>query len=161
MKRFSYFYFIGALFVIGYGFRVSPLYLFNPKVLVFVLIPSIFLLLTHYSPVEMKNAFKMAFKKNKGTEAEVKNAFLFFRSAQNIFLMIAALGILAAFIRLIFGVPAIVPIPQDPAPHALGRILFADTIVHSILTIFYPVLLMVLVFLPFKSALQKKINDGK
>lgn len=160
MKRFSYLYLIGALFVIGYGFRVSPLYLLNPKALVFVVLPSVFLLLTHYSPVEMKNAFKMAFKKNKGTEKEMKNAFLFFRSAQGVFLMIGALGVLAAFIRLIFQFP-IVPISQGSIPHGLGKAIFADTIVHSILTIFYPVLLMVLVFLPFKSALQKKINNGQ
>ena len=114
--------------------------------LVYVIFPVILILLTHYSPKEIVKAFKLAGRKSQGTKAELKNACLFFKTAQNSFILLMLIGVPILVIWLLAG-------PQSTPPQ------IAHIVAILIGAFLYPLIFILFLCLPFKSALEKKLNE--
>jgi len=114
--------------------------------LVYIIFPVIFILLTHYNPKEMLKAFKLAGRKSHGTKSEYKNACLFFKTIQNIFVILMLIGIPVVVIWLVAG-------PQTTPPQ------IAHIVALVIGLFLYPLLFILFLCLPFRSALEKKLNE--
>ena len=113
--------------------------------LAYVIFPVIFILLTHYSPKEIVTAFKLAGRKSQGTKAELKNAYLFFKTVQNSFIVLMLIDVPVLVIWLLAG-------PQSTPPQ------IAHIVAILIGAFLYPLIFILFLCLPFKSALEKKLN---
>lgn len=116
--------------------------------LFFVLFPVIFLLLTHFSQAEIIKAFKLAGRKSGGTKSELNNAVLFFHTAQRFFVTVAVIGI---FILLIWFLAGGFDDGQGPPRIAHAVLIIAGAI-------WYPLIFILFICLPFRSAIRKKLN---
>ena len=114
--------------------------------LVYTVFPALFILLTHYSPREIIKAFRMAGRKSQGAMSDYKNALLFFKTMQNIFIVLMLIGIPILFIWFLAG-------PQSAPPQ------IAHIVAIVIGVFLYPLLFILLLCLPFKSAIEKKMNE--
>lgn len=155
MKRIFIVYALLALgiFVAGVILAQSDLLVMvDAPSLALVLGPTILMLLSHYSPGEFINAFRSAMAQSSADERELKNALLFFSTAQT--LMIAS-TIVAVFLGIIMILAAVWK--GNPAS---AKILSGWMAVDFI-SILYLGLGMLLVTVPFKSAVQKKLNEIK
>ena len=112
------------------------------------LFPAIFILLTHYKPKEILQSFKLAGHRSRGTKADYRNALLFFRTAQNIFIVLMLIGLPIMAIWLLAG-------PQSTPPQ------IAHIVAMVIGLFLYPLLFILFLCLPFKSALEKKMNENE
>jgi small-conductance mechanosensitive channel len=154
MKKTSVIYYLISLVLFVYLVRLvigSDIFdALAPRVpaLFFVLFPVIFLLLTHFSPAEIIKAFKLAGRKSGGTKSELKNAALFFQTAQRFFVTVSVMGI---FILMIWFLAGGFEAGQGPP-----RI--ANMVLIIVGAIWYPMIFILFICLPFKSAIQKKLN---
>ncbi|HPL17290.1 MAG TPA: hypothetical protein PL180_11385 [Spirochaetota bacterium] len=112
--------------------------------------PTILMLLSHFSPKEFINAFKAAMAKNSASKGELKNALLFFSTAQT---LIAASTVVAVFLGIIMVLGAIWKGYDNNA-----RILSGWMAVDFV-SILYLAFGMLFVTVPFKSAVKKKLNE--
>lgn len=147
MKKTSPIHFLIALLLLIYLMSEGLPFLKNllPGAKLFLVVfPVIFLLLTHYTPREMGRAFLLAGRKSRGTRTEVLNALQFFRAAQNMFI---TLMLIAAVVLVVFflGIG-----PQSRH--------IAQPVAIIIGGFFWPLIFILFVCLPFKSALQKNIH---
>ena len=131
----------GGVFISGLGFGT---YL-DMASLVIVVCPVLFLLMTHYSFKEIGHAFFLAMKKSKSNISETKQAIILFKTMFNLLIFS---GISGTFLGII-GILADVKNPEN-----IGRWLAA-----AFLALFYSVLLIGVIAIPFKSALEKKLCD--
>ena len=155
MKKTSVIYYLISLVLFVYLVRLvigsAIFHVLAPRVptLFFVLFPVIFLLLTHFSPAEIIKAFKLAGRKSGGTKSELKNAALFFQTAQRFFVTVAVIGI---FILIIWFLAGGFEAGQGPP-----RI--ANAVLIIVGAIGYPMIFILFICLPFRSAIRKKLND--
>jgi hypothetical protein len=112
--------------------------------------PTILMLLSHYRPKEIVNAFKAAMAKSNAGEHELKNALLFFSTAQT---MMVLSTVVAVFLGIIMILSAVWK-GGDNSAKVLSGWMAVDFV-----SILYLALGMLLVTVPFKSALQKRLND--
>ncbi len=117
--------------------------------LLYIIFPVIFLLLTHFSPGEIVRAFKLAGKKSEGTKSELKNASLFFHTAQQFFIVTAVIGFIVLSIWYLAG--------GFNAGGGPPRI--AAAVLILIGAFWYPLMFILFICLPFRSALRKKLNE--
>jgi hypothetical protein len=154
MKKTSVIYYLISLVLFVYLVRVvigpAIFHALAPRVptLFFVLFPVIFLLLTHFSPAEIIKAFKLAGRKS-GEKSELNNAVLFFQTAQRFFVTVAVIGI---FILITWFLAGGFDAGQGPP-----RISHAVFIIVG--AIWYPMIFILFICLPFRSAIQKKLNE--
>jgi small-conductance mechanosensitive channel len=145
MKKTSVIYYLISLVLFVYLVRVvigpAIFDVLAPRVpaLFFVLFPVIFLLLTHFSPAEIIKAFKLAGRKSGGTKSELKNAALFFHTAQRFFVTVAVIGI---FILITWFLAGGFEAGQGPP-----RIAHAVLIIVG--AIWYPMIFILFICLPF------------
>jgi small-conductance mechanosensitive channel len=155
MKKTSVIYYLISLVLFVYLVRVvigpAIFDVLAPRVpaLFLVLFPVIFLLLTHFSPVEVIKAFKLAGRKSGGTKSELKNAALFFHTAQRFFVTVAVIGIIILIIWYLAG--------GFDAGQGPPRI--ANAVLIIVGAIWYPLFFILVICLPFRSAIQKKLNE--
>ncbi|MBP7737714.1 MAG: hypothetical protein KA369_17155 [Spirochaetes bacterium] len=145
-----YFLLTTGIFVLAVIIAKSDLLLMiDAPSLALVLGPTILMLLSHYGPGEIIGAFRAAMEKSGATEKELKNALLFFSTAQT--LMIAS-TVVAVFLGIIMILGAVWK-GYDNSARVLSGWMAVDFI-----AILYLALAMLLVTVPFKSAVQKKLN---
>ncbi len=119
----------------------------DPATFVAFVCPLLFLLLAIFGPRAMVDAFRAAMGSGGTTKLEVKRAILFFTSAQKIFLLISALLTLSGIVMTFMGISG----PKE-----------VDNMVYfyfamALLSIFYALLLMLIITIPFKAALKYKL----
>lgn len=142
-------YYLIALALLIYFMSLALPFLENliPGIkLVYVIFPAAFILLTHYSPAEIVRAFKLAGRKSQGNKSDYKNAYLFFKTMQQLFIVIMLIGIPVLTIWSLAG-------PQTTPPQ------IAHIIAIIVGAFLYPLLFILFLCLPFKSALEKKLNE--
>ncbi len=118
--------------------------------LALLLVPTIFMLLSHYGPKEFIRAFQVAMAKTSAGEKELKNALLFFSTAQA---MMIASTIVAVFLGIIMILDSIGK-GQPQSARTVAWWMAVDFV--SILYLGFGLLLITV---PFKSAVQKRLND--
>lgn len=149
MKLITILYYVMAIVLLIFVMSLALPFLKNllPGMkLIYSIFPVIFILLTHYSPKEIFEAFKMAGRQSTGRRKEYKNALLFFKTMQNIFIVLMLIGIPILFIWFLAG-------PQSAPPQ------IAHIVAIVIGVFLYPLLFILLLCLPFKSAIEKKMNE--
>jgi hypothetical protein len=112
--------------------------------------PTVFMLLSHYGPRECIAAFRAAMAGNGASERELRNAVLFFSTAQN--LMIAS-TVIATFLGIIMILDDLGR-GNTESPRAVAWWMAVDFI--SVLYLGFGMLLLTM---PFKSAVQKRLNE--
>ena len=147
MKISSILYYVIAIVLVFYMMSVALPFLGNlaPGLLLFyALFPVLFLLLSHYSPREIFRAFHLAGRKSSGTQEEYRNSRLFFSTAQNMFIGIMLLGVVVLLIWFLASGP------QNRQ--------IAHPVSIMVMFFFWPLLFILLICLPYRSALTKHIN---
>jgi len=148
VKKTSVIYYAIALVLILYLLSQAIPFLGSlmPGLKLFLLVfPVIFLLLTHFTPGEIMRAFRLAGRRSTGTPPEYRNALLMFRTAQNLF---AALMLIGAVVLVVFflGIG-----PQSR--HV------AQPVAIIVGGFFWPLIFILFLCLPFRSAIRKKLNE--
>jgi cell shape-determining protein MreD len=147
VKISSILYYVIAVVLIFYMMTVALPFLRNlaPGLLLFyALFPVLFLMLSHYSPREIFRAFQLAGRKSTGTQEEYKNSRLLFTTAQNMFIGIMLLGLVVLLVWFLASGP------QNRQ--------IAHPVSIMVMFIFWPLMFILLLCLPFRSALTKHIN---
>ena len=145
-------YFLCVLLICGVFTAAMALvdgfiYFFDLPSILFLLIPVFLVLLSHFSPAEMAGAFRSAMAGYEATEKELSDSLLFFKTMQKALLVVSALGFLTGLIVL-------AGIKSDAAT-------FRNGLGVAILIVYYAAALVMLVALPFKSAVKKKLNAAR
>lgn len=149
MRKTTIIYFVIAIVLLFYFMSLALPFLKNllPGLkLFYVIFPVLLILLTHYSPMEIFRAFKLAGRKSQGSKAEYKNAYLFFKTMQQLFIVLMLIGVPVLTVWLLAG-------PQSTPPQ------IAHIIAIIVGTFFFPLLFILFLCLPYKSALEKKLNE--
>lgn len=118
--------------------------------LALILGPTLLMLLSHYGPKEFIKAFKSAMATNDAGERELKNALLFFSTAQT--LMIAS-TIVAVFLGIIM----ILDIVGRGDEYSARKVAWWMAV--DFISILYLGFGLLVVTIPFKSAVQKRLNE--
>ncbi len=135
-----------GIFALGIWFAQGNYLLFvDPPSLMIVYVPLVLMLLTSNSPMEILGAFKIAMKNEKGDIKEVKKALVIMETAQS-------LGYKIAILACIFGVVLMMAVGWSIEQFAKG---FAV----AILGIVYALFGVILITMPYKMALKKKLID--
>ena len=148
MKKTSIIYYLISVALFFFLVSLALPFLKNLKPglkLVYTFFPVVFLLLTHYTPAEIIQSFQLAGRKSRGTRAELENAHLFFQTMQQLFVVLMIIGLPILAIWLLAG-------PQTTPPQ------IARIVAILIGAFLYPLLFILFLCLPFKSALRKKLN---
>ena len=149
MKRTSVIYYLISIALLLFLMSLALPFLRNlmPGLkLVYTIFPVVFLLLTHYTPAEIIKSFRLAGRKGAGTRSEFQNAHLFFQTMQQLLVVIMIIGGPILVIWLLAG-------PQTTPPQ------IAQVVAIVIGAFLYPLLFILFLCLPFKSALRKKLNE--
>lgn len=149
MKRTSVIYYLVSIGLLIFLMSLALPFLKNlmPGLkLAYTLFPVIVLLLTHYTPAEIIKSFHLAGRKTRGTRVELDNAHLFFQTMQQLFVVLIIIGLPILAIWLLAG-------PQTTPPQ------IARIVAILIGAFVYPLLFILFLCLPFKSALRKKLNE--
>lgn len=148
-----YFLVTAGIFVLAVILAKSDILLMiDAPSLALILGPTILMLLSHFGPKEFINSFRTAMAKNSASEKELKNSLLFFSTAQT--LMIAS-TVVAVFLGIIMILGAVWKGTVYSGKELSGWMAV------DFIAILYLALGMVLVTVPFKSAVQKRLNDIK
>lgn len=154
MKKMYPLYLLAALcvFVAGvYIARGEILWLIDPPSAMLVFLPPVFLMLSHYTPGEMGKAFSTAFRGRADADVvETKNALLFFTTLQNLILFSMAITVLLGAILILVGIYR----QQNESALVLSH--WSSV---ALLALLYGWLAVMLVTLPFRGALRKKLNE--
>jgi hypothetical protein len=132
--------------------KADMMVMFDIPSLVLLLGPTILMLLSHFRPKEFFNAFKTAMAKNSADECELKNALLFFSTAQTLLIVST---VVAVFLGIIMILDIMAKGKVDNAK------ILSGWMAVDFISILYLALGMLIVTVPFKSAVQKKLNGLK
>jgi len=121
-----------------------PLFLSAPSIML-TLILSLLLTLSTFSPSEIVDFFMIAFRKNTTNIPKIRNGIHFFKTFQSYL-------ILSALFSFIMGIILILANLDDPEKIGPG-------IAVALLTIFYSLVLMLLITTPFKAGLRRMLNE--
>ena len=125
--------------------RSQILYFVHHISAILVLLPSAFLVLASYSFGEIGQAFTSAFKKRDSTPTELKNGLLFFKSLQTYLILSAVIATLIGFMSMLVDLK--------------DKNLLASGIAVSLLSILYSLVLMMIITVPFRTGITKKLNE--
>jgi hypothetical protein len=114
--------------------------------------PTVLMLLSHYGPKEFFNAFRAAMAQSNADEHELKNALLFFSTAQTMMILST---VVAVFLGIIMILSAVWKGSANSAKVLSGWMAV------DLISILYLAFGMLLVTVPFKSAVQKRLNELK
>jgi hypothetical protein len=142
-----------GIFVMGIIWAKSNiLIMFDLPSLALVILPAVLMLLSHYGPKEFINAFRVAMAKSNADGHELKNALLFFSTAEK---LIIASAVAAVFLGIIMILDSV----------GKGYTESAKTVAWwmavDVISILYSAIFMIVVTIPFKSAVQKRLNELK
>jgi len=149
MKRTSFIYYLISIALLLFLMSLALPFLKNltPGLkLIYTVFPVAFILMTHHTPAEIIRSFCLAGRKSHGTRREFLNAYLFFQTMQQLFIVLMFIGAPILVIWLLAG-------PQTTPPQ------IAQIVALIIGAFLYPLLFILLLCLPFKSALKKKLNE--
>ncbi len=137
---------LGIFYITVFIVQGNVLSFIDPASFMIVHIPLLLILLTSYSPSEMIQSFKTAMHFNQSSLTELKTAYLLFDTALVLLYKIAVLATL-------FGVIVMIASTLEwTAEH------FALGFSVAILSVVYALFTGVLVIIPFKMAIKKKMN---
>ncbi|MBN1496232.1 MAG: hypothetical protein JXA07_05645 [Spirochaetes bacterium] len=142
-----------GLFALGVVFAKSTIMIMiDIPSLMLVLAPVILMLLSHYGPKEFVNAFRAAMEKSNSNEHELKNALVFFSTAQKLVIASTAATVFLGIIMILNSI--------GEGYTDSGKTV-AWWMAVDVIAILYAGLLTMVITIPFKSALQKRLNDLK
>ena len=146
--RKSYFLLLAlTLGTLGLGIffaRGSFLVFFDPPSILITFIPTVLMLLAAYSPADFIGAFRLAWGDNRGEKYEIKNAIVFFETAQKLLLLMGVVGLMIGCMLML------------SAGWEIKK--FSFGLSYALVCMFYAFLTTFLVTIPFKNVLQKKLN---
>lgn len=131
----------GAIFFTGSNILLFLHYLSA----LLVLLPSAFLALSSYSFNEIGRAFRSAFANNQTTPVDLQNALLFFTSLCSYVLLSAGIATLIGFIAIL--------------GHIGDKSMIGTGVAMSLLSILYALVLLLVIILPFKTGIKKKLIE--
>jgi flagellar motor component MotA len=147
MKKMYMLYLLVAVALCVSGILIaggSLLWFCDAPSLIFTPVIAIILLLGHFSPGEMIEAFKCAGKSEK-SESELKKSLLFFETFQRLNILSGILGFMLGLIMIL--------ISQELSNEKVIGPYFAV----AFLTMLYSLVIMLLITVPFQSAIKKKL----
>ncbi len=112
---------------------------------VLVIGPAIILSLCNYSPQEIVRYFGIGFKKENLDRRELKNGVLFFEALQRYFILSGITGFLVGLVAIFLSM-------ENTAGLTFG-------LAVAITIILYSLLLVAAVAIPFRTGLQKRLNE--
>ena len=141
------------ILVLFFGIWSAGILIAGAKFGLFLNIPSlivtlgiaIILLLSNFSLREIFRYFAIGFKKDEISREELKNGILFFKSLQRYLIISGFTGFLVGAIVLLWGF-------EDPSSLASG-------LAVALITILYALMLTACLALPFRTGLQRKLNE--
>jgi flagellar motor component MotA len=117
----------------------------NIPCLIVVTVPGLLMLLAGFTPAEIGRGFRTAFRPGELAEKDLRNGVLVFRTLQRYIVLSGA----AAFM---IGIIVVLATLEDPAKIGVGLAI-------ALTSLFYSLLLMVLVTTPFAAAIEKALNE--
>ncbi len=148
MKKTYFIYAVVCLTVFGLGIFFAKgnfSFFFNPFGLTIFIVPTFALLLAGFSPAEIIRAFAIALDKNSGSASEYKKSILMFDGIFNYILASALCAVILGFVLMLSH-------PKEPEKFGFG-------LAVCLLTILYALIMILVVVLPFKLALKKKLIE--
>lgn len=112
-----------------------------------VLLCTLILLLANYSLGDIRRFFILGFRKEEIDPGDLENGVVFFSAVQKYLILSGMLGVFVGMI-------AMLAMLDDPAK--IGRALSL-----SLLTALYAIILSMVIVIPFKTGLQKRLNEIK
>jgi flagellar motor component MotA len=138
-----------GIFLLGVFFAGGKYYfLLDPASLLLVLFPAIFLVLANNNPAEIISYYSLAGKSKTAPKKDIKNGILFFRSVK---MYITISGFMAFFLGIVLMFSGLVHM-KDPG-------LFGEGLGASLVAVLYAAFIIMVFVLPFKYALEKKLNE--
>ncbi len=125
--------------------KASPLVFFDPVSIMLTYIPTVLILLAVYSPGEFINAFGNAWRGRESSISELKNSIAFFKTAEKLLLVMGIIGLMLGCILMLTA-------KWEAEKFAFGLSYALICLLYAFLTIF-------LVTIPFRNALEKKLNE--
>lgn len=140
-----------GIFVLGVIIaRGNVMIMVDAPSLMLLLAPTVLMLLSHYGPKEFIRTFKTAMAKSNTGEHELKNALLFFSTAQK---LIMASAVATAFLGIIM----ILDNVGRGNPETARTVAWWMAV--DLISVLYAAMLLIVTTIPFKSAVQKRLND--
>ncbi len=146
----SKFYFLAlilvlAVFALGIIWSAGSLLMFlDFPWLVVVVVPTVLLCFTSFSPADIGRSFKASFGKAPAAEKDLKTAVVFFKALQRYLVLSAIIGSVIGLIAMLAN------INRDAAGIGMGFAILADGA-------FYAALLIMVVAVPFRAAAERKL----
>lgn len=150
MKKFYFLVIIifgAVLFLTGWisvGFEGVSIY-FDIFSIVLLLVCPMVLLLANFSLSDIRKYFTIGFKKENIEPVDLKNGIVFFTALQRYFILSGLLGVF-------IGVIAILAWLSTPEIIGSGLAL-------ALITVLYSIILSMGIAIPFKTGLQKRLNE--
>jgi flagellar motor component MotA len=147
------FYFVGVILVLcvlvfGMLFAAAGIgYFVDFASLIMVVIPAVILCLVTFPPRVIGRSFTVAFNRQTASEAELRQAAVFFRTLKRFIL-------LSGFIAALIGIVTILWQQQD-MPTAKISQGFAVLLI----SVFYSLILILVLAVPFRAAVERKLAE--
>jgi len=123
----------------------SPMIFWDFPSFVFTPLFAVILLLGHYSPIEIIDAFKCSGKKT-ASEAELKKSLLFFSTLHKLIIISGFFAFMLAFVLIIS------LSPSEEFNKSFGKFMAI-----GVLTIVYALFIIMTITVPYQSAIKKKL----
>ena len=134
---------------LGYGPSLWSVFIDIPSLIIILLI-SVFLLLTNYSPGEVVLAFTIGFKKDRIKQQDLKKSINLFDSLGKYLIISAVLTTLAGLIAML---AVFSQISVD------GNADWGGGIALAMLTILYSLILYLIIVIPFRNGLKNRLIE--
>jgi hypothetical protein len=119
-----------------------------------VLLPAVVMGFAAHSPRETGRAYRVAFSKNEATREELGQAEAYFDGLTRYLACGAALGIVVGFVTVLLATAGIGASAQAIEDRAAGM---GRGVALSMICVVYALMLIVLVALPFRTAIRKRL----
>ena len=147
MKKFFFISYLLGLVLLQLAFMMEEVSVFDYydlMAIITVLLIPIFLIRTQCTGKEFFNYFKISLEKADATEKELRDGIVFFKTLQKLFITTSVFTVLFATIKILSNVESVS--------------LLGANIALAIVSAMYCTFLMIFVTIPFKGALEKKLN---
>ena len=119
---------------------------FDIPSVILVLLSTVIMLLTGYSPKEFGRCFSISFRGKAAGASEIKQGISFFRAAQRYLLISGGIG-------AVMGLIAMLATIEDPDKIGRGLSL-------ALLTVLYGLFFTMAIAIPFRTALKKRLEES-
>jgi flagellar motor component MotA len=150
MNRFYFVAVVLALGVLALGtvFAAARIvYFLDYPSLIMVIVPAAVLCLAAFPPRVIGKSFFVAFSRQEATEQELRQAAVFFVSLQRFFLLSGAIGAL-------IGIVTILAQLQEVAMARIGQ-----GVALLLITVFYSLVLTLVLVVPFRAAVERRLAE--